>query len=70
VPCVVQVYHDIGLWTHSALSYVDPSADLAAKDLKGRFSPVELARIRDIILWHHKLTPFGGDAVRGNRHLH
>eukprot|EP01098_Paradermamoeba_levis_P005030 TRINITY_DN2130_c0_g1_i4.p1 TRINITY_DN2130_c0_g1~~TRINITY_DN2130_c0_g1_i4.p1 ORF type:complete len:237 (-),score=68.14 TRINITY_DN2130_c0_g1_i4:47-694(-) len=52
------VYHDIGLWTNNELAYLDPSAALAAKDLKNDFKKGELDLIHNIIVYHHKLTPF------------
>lgn len=53
-------YHDVGMWTDGELAYLEPSANLAetarrdhAPDLDGRL-------IHDLIVWHHKLTPYHG----------
>lgn len=54
------VYHDIGLWTDGTLAYLEPSRDHAAADLSSEFTGEELELIRNIVYWHHKVTPFEG----------
>lgn len=54
------VYHDIGLWTDHTLAYLEPSRDRAVQNLHSTFSDEEMNLIRDIIYWHHKMTPFEG----------
>lgn len=53
-------YHDIALWTHGALNYLDPSADLAAKELLGSYSSTHIDAIRAMITEHHKVTKYTG----------
>uniref|UniRef100_A0A7S1UEL7 HD domain-containing protein n=1 Tax=Phaeomonas parva TaxID=124430 RepID=A0A7S1UEL7_9STRA len=55
-------YHDIALWTDGALDYLAPSAAKARSDLAptANFTPEQLQAIDDIIMWHHKLTPWEG----------
>jgi hypothetical protein len=52
------VFHDIGLWTASRLDYLDPSIDEALS--KVNLSQEHMALVRDVILYHHKITPFTG----------
>lgn len=54
------VYHDIGLWTDNVLDYLDPSVEVAKKNLQNSFSEEEMQLIDDIIVYHHKITPFEG----------
>ena len=51
-------YHDIALWTDKALAYLDPSAERAVKE--ANVSDAQL--VRDVIMWHHKITPFVSSA--------
>jgi hypothetical protein len=56
------VYHDIGLWTadnHRYFFYNEPSMKLATERLKT--SQLDLVLVKNIIHWHHKITPFEGD---------
>lgn len=57
---VALVYHDIALWTEGTLAYLEPSQDRAERDLLKEFNPAELALVKDIIYWHHKITPYHG----------
>lgn len=54
------VYHDLGLWTDSTLSYIEPSCQRAQENLAG-FDSVEKQLIDDIINYHHKFTAFEGE---------
>mmetsp|Transcript_32824 Transcript_32824/g.79878 ORF Transcript_32824/g.79878 Transcript_32824/m.79878 type:complete len:221 (+) Transcript_32824:39-701(+) len=54
------VYHDIGLWTHSMLGYLEPSVEVAMEKCTG-FSDWDRKLIKDIIMWHHKITPFSDE---------
>jgi hypothetical protein len=56
---VALVFHDIALWTTRDLSYVVPSAAQARQAVTG-LSDDESQLMSDIILYHHKLTPFKG----------
>jgi hypothetical protein len=51
-------FHDVGLWTDSKLSYLDPSEAVARKTAKGTKFEKHLDLIHDIIVYHHKITAF------------
>lgn len=53
-------YHDAGMWTHRELAYLEPSADLAEAARREHAPDLDPALIRDLIVWHHKATPFRG----------
>mmetsp|Transcript_12427 Transcript_12427/g.14270 ORF Transcript_12427/g.14270 Transcript_12427/m.14270 type:complete len:219 (-) Transcript_12427:802-1458(-) len=53
------VYHDIGLWTDGQLSYLEPSVARAKESLSG-YGSEELQLVEDIIMQHHKFSPFTG----------
>lgn len=55
------VYHDIGLWTDSVLDYLDPSFEVAKKNLEHVYNEEQLQLVHDIIIYHHKITPFDGN---------
>ena len=52
------VFHDIGLWTAGRLDYLDPSIEEAFTKLS--LSEEAMNLVRDVILYHHKVTPFSG----------
>lgn len=54
------VYHDIAIWTDNNLAYLEPSVDHVVTDTGSIFSAEELQLVKDIIYWHHKITPFHG----------
>jgi len=54
------VYHDLGLWSDASLAYLEPSTARALSDLKEEFTPEQLKLVEDIIMNHHKITPFTG----------
>lgn len=55
------VYHDIGLWSDRAIAYLEPSVERALADNETEAWGLDPALLRDIIYWHHKVTPFVGD---------
>ena len=57
---VALVYHDIGLWTDGELDYLDPSWLRAKADVSSEFNEEQLELIKNIIIYHHKLTSFQG----------
>jgi len=60
-------YHDVGMWTHGELAYLEPSVELAERARRDHARDLPRDLIRDLILWHHKLTPFrGADAAAIN----
>jgi hypothetical protein len=55
------VYHDLGLWTDSTLSYIEPSCQRAKESLVDfGFDAEEQQLIDDAINFHHKFTLFTG----------
>ncbi len=53
------VYHDVGLWTDAKLAYLEPSCVAAAEAAKqAGLSPEQAQLVRDVIYFHHKVTPF------------
>lgn len=62
---VALVYHDIALWTDSKLNYLGPSFDQAKKNAGG-FTEEEMDLIHDMIIYHHKITPF--QSAMGSQH--
>jgi hypothetical protein len=57
---VALAYHDIGLWTDGTLAYLEPSMARADEAWSTRLEPEAMQLVRDIIHWHHKVTPFQG----------
>lgn len=53
-------YHDVGMWTDHELAYLDPSAARAEAARRDHAPDLDGALIHDLIVWHHKLTPFRG----------
>jgi len=53
-------YHDAGMWTDGELAYLEPSAALAETARADHAPDLDSGLIRDLILWHHKVTPFSG----------
>lgn len=55
------VFHDIGLWTDGTLAYLEPSVSRADEyfNIKS-FTNEDRQLMKDIIYWHHKITPFKG----------
>lgn len=54
------VYHDIGLWTKPDLAYLEPSEELALRDNVQNAWGLDPEVLRNIIHWHHKITPYHG----------
>ena len=54
------VYHDIGLWSDRQLAYLEPSISRAHEDNAANNWNYDPELLRDIIYWHHKLTPYRG----------
>eukprot|EP00429_Kryptoperidinium_foliaceum_P005349 CAMPEP_0176011428 /NCGR_PEP_ID=MMETSP0120_2-20121206/5279_1 /TAXON_ID=160619 /ORGANISM="Kryptoperidinium foliaceum, Strain CCMP 1326" /LENGTH=225 /DNA_ID=CAMNT_0017344291 /DNA_START=86 /DNA_END=763 /DNA_ORIENTATION=+ len=56
---VALAYHDVALWTDKELSYLEPSVAQLEKALgNDSYSETQMAIMKDIILQHHKITPF------------
>lgn len=56
---IALAYHDVALWTDKKLAYLEPSVAQLEKALEGgKYSDFQKAIMKDIILAHHKVTPF------------
>lgn len=56
---IAAVFHDIGIWSHKTLDYLDPSAALASAWLDDHGWSSAAPVVRDMILNHHKLRRAG-----------
>lgn len=54
------VYHDIALWTHKEMAYLEPSGALALNDNETHQWGLDPELLYDAIHWHHKITPYRG----------
>ncbi|KAJ8909066.1 hypothetical protein NDN08_005763 [Rhodosorus marinus] len=54
-------YHDIGLWADGELYYIEESAERAKEALQDKFSVQQISTIHNIIMEHHKITPWHGE---------
>lgn len=55
------VYHDIGLWTHRKMAYLQPSEELALSDNETKGWGLDPMALRGAIHWHHKVFRYRGD---------
>lgn len=53
-------FHDLGLWSHVTLDYLEPSARLCLEDTASPDGAGEQALITALIQNHHKLLPYRG----------
>ena len=53
-------FHDLGIWTDKTFDYLPPSSRLANAYLSGTGRSDWAPEITEMILQHHKLTPFRG----------
>lgn len=59
---VALAYHDVALWTDKKLAYLEPSVTQMEKALEGvKYSDAQVGIMKDMILQHHKITPFKSD---------
>lgn len=54
------VYHDIGLWTHRTMAYLQPSEELALADNAKYDWGLDPDALRGAIHWHHKIFRYKG----------
>lgn len=54
------VYHDLGLWTDKEIAYLEPSIERAQQSNASKSWGHDPELLRNIIYWHHKITPFRG----------
>jgi hypothetical protein len=55
---VAAAFHDLGIWTDETFDYLPPSSRLANAYLAGTGRSDWAPEISEMILQHHKLTPF------------
>ena len=63
---VALVYHDIGLWSHKVLSYIDPSCEFLLENANkvnkekniNEYNDNELLLMHHIVKYHHKITTY------------
>ena len=56
-------FHDLGIWTDGTFDYLQPSVTLASAHLARTGREEWISEIREMILQHHKISPY-----RGHRH--
>ena len=55
-------FHDVALWTDKKLEYLEPSVVQMEKALEGgKYTEFQMGIMKDMILQHHKVTPFESD---------
>ena len=57
---IALAFHDLAIWTHDTIDYLDPSADLARAWLAEHGKDAWADEIADMITEHHKFTPYRG----------
>jgi hypothetical protein len=55
------VFHDIGIWTHDTVDYLEPSIEEARKYLIEAGRPDWIEEISLMIYWHHKTKTYKGN---------
>lgn len=61
---IALAFHDVGVWTHDTIDYLDPSADLARTWLADNGNANWADEIADMITEHHKFTAYSGTQGR------
>ena len=59
---IAAAFHDLGIWTDATFDYLDPSVSLARHYLSREGREAWTNEITAMILEHHKLTSYRGDA--------
>lgn len=54
-------FHDLGIWTNHTFDYLEPSARLACAHLTRTGRETWSAEITEMILEHHKISPYRGE---------
>jgi hypothetical protein len=58
---IAAAFHDLGIWTDNTFDYLPPSVRLATEYLSLSGQGDWTAEITEMILEHHKITPYRGD---------
>jgi hypothetical protein len=59
---VAGVFHDLGIWTHGTIDYLEPSAGLAEAWLREQGREAWAAEVLPMVREHHKLSHWGGSS--------
>jgi len=59
---IAAAFHDLGIWTDSTFDYLAPSVWLASAHLTATGKAHWIPEITGMILEHHKILRYGGDA--------
>ncbi len=54
-------FHDLGIWTHTTMDYLKPSADLAQEYVLENNLELDTENLKEIIVGHHKLNGIKGN---------
>lgn len=57
---IAAVFHDIGIWTHHTVDYLNPSIEQATAFLTTTGRQHLLVDVTQMIRWHHKIRPYRG----------
>ena len=60
---IAAAFHDMGIWTDHTFDYLQPSARLACTHLARSGRESWSGQITNMILEHHKIFPYRGDAL-------
>jgi HD domain len=60
---IAAAFHDLGIWTDHTFDYIPPSIRLARAHLIASSQATWISEITEMILQHHKITPYRGDAL-------
>lgn len=60
---IAAAFHDLGIWTDHTFDYLQPSMWLAELYLEESGRAAWNAEIAQMIYWHHKLSPYAGEAT-------
>jgi hypothetical protein len=59
---VAGVFHDLGIWTHGSIDYLEPSAGLAETWLREQGKETWGAEVLPMVREHHKLSHWSGSS--------
>jgi hypothetical protein len=59
---VAGVFHDLGIWTHGTIDYLEPSAQLAETYLREEGREAWGTEVLPMVREHHKLSHWGGSS--------
>jgi hypothetical protein len=60
---IAAAFHDLGIWTNRTFDYIPASVTLARAHLIASGQAAWTSEITEMILQHHKILPYRGDAL-------